>query len=306
MSYLLVVDDNIDLRLVVTQFLRVAGHEVAEAGDGKAALTSVEKREPDLMVLDLWMPEMSGLDVCRALKANPFTARIPILMLTAQSDLNYKLQGYEAGADDYLAKPFEPLELQARVQALLRLVRREADRNPSSGLPGGRAIESEIARRAAQSETFAVIYFDLDHFKSFADSFGFAIADKVISATGPVLQRALERAGVAQNFAGHIGGDDFIVVTDAARAEDVARAARDEFRTAVENIIGTSAFASGTFKSVDRDGNEREFALGGLASMILVVENGVYQSPGHLGQRAAELKRRAKAQGVGSLIVENL
>jgi diguanylate cyclase (GGDEF)-like protein len=308
MSYLLVVDDNEDLRYAVAQLLRLSGYEVTEASDGKAALRAVESREPDLMVLDLWMPGMSGLEVCGVLKSNPFTAQIPILMLTAQSDLEHKIQGFQAGADDYLAKPFEPLELRARVQALLRIVRRESERNPSSGLPGGPAIEAEITRRleSADKSPFAVIYFDLDHFKPYADTFGFAVADATISATGEALRHAVSSCGAPGDFAGHIGGDDFIAVTNAEVAQGVAQAAADEFRAVVARILGSETAASGVFQSRDREGRECEFPLASMAAVILTVEPDKYQSLNHLGSRAAELKRQAKLQGAGSLIVADL
>ena len=252
MSYLLVVDDHDDLRAAVSLLLRVAGHEVAMAADGHQALASVSEREPDLIVLDLWMPGLSGFAVCRVLKQNPFTARIPVLMLTAQSDVDHKIEGFEAGADDYLAKPFEPRELQARVTSLLRLVQREGERNPSSGLPGGVAIEAEIARRLAlqreNGAAFCVGYLDLDHFKSFADTFGFAIADQVIRAMGPALRNALASCGSPDDFAGHIGGDDFIVVTSADKAEIIARATSAEFSRAVAQAIGEEAMQRGTFR----------------------------------------------------------
>src|SRR6185503_13616034 len=134
---------------LVCRVLEAAGHQVVTAPDGAAALAAIEAREPELVVLDLCMPGLSGIEVCRAIKANPFTARIPVLLLTAMSDIEDKIEAFEAGADDFLVKPFHPQELLARVVALLRIVRRESDRNPSSGLPGGRAIQEEIERRAA-------------------------------------------------------------------------------------------------------------------------------------------------------------
>ncbi|HEY7877703.1 MAG TPA: response regulator, partial [Gemmatimonadaceae bacterium] len=167
MSYVLCVDDHEDMRLMVREILASAGHEVHLAPDGPSALAAIQSREPALLVLDLIMPGMSGIEVCRAVKLNPFTARIPVLMLTARGDVEHKVEAFEAGADDYLAKPFDPRELRARIVALLRLVRREGDRNPTSGLPGGKAIEDEIARRAGLRERFAICYIDLDNFKPF-------------------------------------------------------------------------------------------------------------------------------------------
>src|SRR5215211_4850214 len=146
-SYLLLADDNEGMRLMLRDLFRASGHDVALAGDGHEVLASIQQREPDLVVLDNSMPGMSGFEVCRRIKQNPFTARIPVLILTAQGTVESKVEGFAAGADDYLAKPFDPRELRARVHALLRLVQRERDRNPTSGLPGGHAIEKEIAQR---------------------------------------------------------------------------------------------------------------------------------------------------------------
>ena len=140
---------------MLRDLFRSSGHEVCLAEDGLAALASIREREPDLVILDHSMPGMSGFEVCRNVKRNPFTARIPVLMLTAQSEIESKIEGFAAGADDYLAKPFDPRELRARVSALLRLVEREGDRNPDERL-AGRTRDREgdrarASRRASRS-----------------------------------------------------------------------------------------------------------------------------------------------------------
>ena len=185
MPHIFCVDDSEMILQMVSKVLESSGRTVETALDGDEALEKIAVREPSLIVLDWEMPHLSGIEVCRIVKGNPFTARIPILMLTAQSDISNKIAGFEAGADDYLGKPFHPLELQARVEALLRLVQRESDRNPSSGLPGARAVRLEIERRVAASEHFALCYIDLNHFKPFADTFGFDVADSCLLYTSP-------------------------------------------------------------------------------------------------------------------------
>src|SRR5687767_4081071 len=201
------------MRHMVRDLLESSGHEIGLAADGPSALASVNAREPDLLILDLNMPGLSGYDVCRAVKRNPGTARVPILMLTAQASVEHKLEGFEAGADDYLPKPFDARELRARVSALLRLVRREADRNPTSGLPGGHAIEDELTRRVSRKETFAVCYIDLDNFKPFADHFGFSVADDVIRDTGDAIRLAVSTVGASDAFVGPSGRAAFLVIT---------------------------------------------------------------------------------------------
>jgi len=302
LSYLLFADDNADMRRMVQSLLESAGHEVALVPDGSAALASIQQREPDLLILDLAMPNMTGFDVCRAVKANPFTARIPVLMLTAEDEIDSKVAGFEAGADDYLAKPFDPRELRARVSALLRLVRREADRNPTSGLPGGRAIEEEIAIRVARRQRFAVCYLDLDNFKAFADTFGFTLCDQVIRDMGGALRAAAGAVGAQGDFVGHIGGDDFIIVTNDDKGEPVAGESAKRFREVITRAVGAQVAAAGSFVGRDRDGSLKRFPLAGVSAAVLLVDPARWVSMTHLGEAAAELKRLAKQRGDGTIL----
>ena len=289
---------------MVRDLLESSGHEISLAADGPSALAAVKAREPDLLILDLNMPGLSGYDVCRALKRNPGTSRVPILMLTAQSSVEHKLEGFEAGADDYLPKPFDVRELRARVSALLRLVRREADRNPTSGLPGGHAIDEELDARVARRETFGVCYIDLDNFKPFADHYGFSVADSVIRETGDAIRMAVSAVGSPTDFVGHIGGDDFIVITEAPRADDLSRECAMRFREVVGRAVGGEAMEIGTFTAIDRSGILRTMPLACMSVAILTVLPDDWISSKHLGARAAEVKRRAKHRGPGTIVAE--
>jgi PleD family two-component response regulator len=305
-SYLLFADDNEDMRLMVRALLSSSGHEVGLVADGVEALVAVAEREPDLLILDLDMPRMSGFQVCRAVKSNPFTARIPVLMLTAEWDVEKKVEGFEAGADDYLAKPFDPRELRARVTALLRLVRREADRNPTSGLPGGRAIEEEVGRSLARDRPFAVCYIDIDNFKAFADTFGFAVADEVIRGTGAALREAVVAVGEKGDFVGHIGGDDFLVVTTPDQAAPIVDEGTRRFRDVVRHVVGDEALGRGTFSGLDRNGTPTQFPIARFSTAVLMVRPESWVSMTHLGTTAAEVKRRAKQKGPGTILVEQV
>lgn len=315
MSFLLFADDNEDMRLMLRDLFRSVGHEVALAADGAAALQAIEEREPDLVILDHSMPALTGMDVCRRMKANPFTARIPVLMLTAQGGMESKVEGFAAGADDYLAKPFDPRELRARVNALLRLVQREGDRNPTSGLPGGRGIDREIARRIERGESFAICYLDLDNFKPFADTYGFAIADEIIRGVGAALRNVLALGngggtdarsdGPAAEFVGHIGGDDFIVICPPERAQSIASLGAQRCRDAFAAVVGVDAMQRGSFRGVDREGIVREFPLASISAAIVMVRPDAWVNLAHLGMRAADAKRRAKQRGPGTIYVDN-
>lgn len=119
MSVILVVDDDPDIRALVALKLSTAGHKVELAADGHGALRSVSNQVPDLVVLDVGMPGMSGFDVCRALRQQEATAKIPVMLLTAKAQESDVQTGFASGADDYIAKPFSPRELLSRVEAVL-------------------------------------------------------------------------------------------------------------------------------------------------------------------------------------------
>ncbi len=126
-AYILVVDDEPDLRELIRFNLTQAGHEVETASGGREALEAIRRQPPDLVVLDLMLPDLSGIEVCRAVRADPKLRSLPILMLTARSEEVDRVVGFELGADDYVTKPFSPRELTLRVGAILRRAKAASD-----------------------------------------------------------------------------------------------------------------------------------------------------------------------------------
>ena len=131
MARILVVEDDHDIAGLIEHYLRKAGHDVHRLSDGSAVMPHLSSGPADLVILDLMLPGMDGLLVCQALRSEPATASIPVIMLTARAEESDRLTGFELGADDYVTKPFSPRELTARVTALLR---RTAKTRPASGV----------------------------------------------------------------------------------------------------------------------------------------------------------------------------
>jgi two-component system, OmpR family, phosphate regulon response regulator PhoB len=125
MKSILIIEDEKDIVDLIEYHLKQSGFSVISALDGPAGLEKAKKKRPNLIILDLMLPEMDGKDICRALKSDPLTQSIPILMLTAKAEETDRLIGFELGADDYVTKPFSPKELVLRVKAILR--RKEVD-----------------------------------------------------------------------------------------------------------------------------------------------------------------------------------
>src|SRR6185503_13432009 len=158
---ILVVDDDPDIARFVEINMRLEGFDVRIARDGEEALAAVSDAMPDLVLLDVMMPRIDGVEVCRRLRADPATAHLPVIMLTAKSLSADKVVGLTAGADDYLIKPFDTLELVARVRSTLRRHAEMRSVSPLTGLPGNHRIDLEIARRVSADEAFALCHLDL-------------------------------------------------------------------------------------------------------------------------------------------------
>ena len=216
---ILVVDDDPDIARFVEVNLRSAGYDVAVAGDGEEALEKAGELRPDLVLLDVMMPRIDGFEVAQRLRKNPQTANTSIIMLTAKALSADKVTGLQSGADDYIIKPFDPIELLARVKGTLRRAKEMRNLSPLTGLPGNIRIQEEIERQVREARPFAVLYCDLDNFKTYNDQKGFVRGDRMIQATARIIQDAVVEFDGAEGFVGHVGGDDFVAVVSPEVAE---------------------------------------------------------------------------------------
>src|SRR4026208_466136 len=217
----LVVADDPDIARFVEVNLRSAGYEVAVAGDGEEALDKAAELRPDLVLLDVMMPRIDGFEVAQRLRRSPQTANTSIIMLTAKALSADKVTGLQAGADDYIIKPFDPIELLARVKGTLRRAKEMRNLSPLTGLPGNIRIQEEIERMVREESPFAVLYADLDNFKAYNDQKAFVQGDGLIQATARIIQDAIVHINTREGFVGHVGGDDFVAVVDPDVAEQV-------------------------------------------------------------------------------------
>ncbi|MFH0901538.1 MAG: response regulator [Pseudomonadota bacterium] len=226
---IVVAEDDDAIAHLVAASLGDAGFLCLRARDGDEAMTLVRREAPDLLVLDVMMPRTDGLEVAKRLKSDVLASRIPVLMLTSLGSVDDRVRGLDAGADDYLPKPFDLRELHARVRALIRTSRRERDRNPTTNLPGSTAVEDHVDQLLKKKIPCALLYLDVDHFEAYADGFGFHRADDLVAELGKmILDRARAYCGPGA-FVGHVGGDDFVLVVDPQAAEDLARDLIEDF-----------------------------------------------------------------------------
>lgn len=292
MGKILFADDDRAMREMVADALTAAGHSVRAVPNGNAALQELRADPPDLALLDYRMGEPDGFAVCQQIKTDPQLEHLPVLILTAEGDLDNRIRGFEAGANDYLPKPFDARELVARVRALLSLTEQARGLNPSTGLPGGISIEREFALRRERGKSFALCYVDLENFKSFNDRFGFATANSVIERLGHDLRRAV--AGTP-HFAGHIGGDDFVVMCDQVSAKPLVEGVQRRLREAMARYVPAEVVERGGYAGRTRGGDRDWIPLTRAMAVILYLDPETMPSLAVLAETAAEGKARVKA-----------
>ena len=291
---ILVVDDDVDIAGFVGKNLRMEGFEVAVAHDGAAALQMVRAFEPDLVVLDLMMPEIDGVEVTRRLRADPVTASLPIIMLTAKGQTPDKVLGLRAGADDYLVKPFDNLELLARIESALRRHQESRDVSPLSGLPGNHRILREVSERLRSGMPFAVCYCDIDGFKAVNDAYGFARGDEFIITLGRKLLAAV--ADRRSAFVGHVGGDDFVVICDPDDIRPITERAVSEFEKAADELYDAEDRDRGYVSVKSRRDGKTDVGLVTVSVGVALSTRRPYADPRQLIADATEMKAVAKSQ----------
>ncbi len=301
-DHILVVEDDPSIRRILRLQLEAAGYEVTEAEEGAAALRILETEMPDLALLDMMMPNMDGNAVCRAIRADRRVRHLPIIFLTAKSTSESKIMGLDEGANDYLTKPYDRKELLVRVKNLIGWGRAQRNSNPLTGLPGNPAIEAEVESRLEKGRVFAFMYVDLDHFKTYNDYYSYRAGDDVIRFLARILAHAVDTEGEDDDFVGHVGGDDFVVITTPPRAEAVAGCIVNDFDEGILDLYQPRERNQGYVEVENRQSQIERFPL--LSVTIALVESDRYHIDhiAMLNDIVAELKRHGKQQP-GSVVV---
>ncbi|HVE15072.1 MAG TPA: response regulator, partial [Elusimicrobiota bacterium] len=262
---LVVADDQTELLSLMKMALEMDGYDVTTASDGEEALQVIRDNPPDIAVIDLWMPKKDGFEVCAELKSDPALSHMPIIILSGAGSKDDKIQGMELGIDDFVTKPVELAELLARIRMILRRSQQDLDANPLTRLPGNVSIQRRITDGIAAQKPLAVLYLDLNGFKAYNDAYGFEAGDQVIKATAQLLIRAVRASGPGKDFVGHIGGDDFIIVSDPDRMEPLSAAIIQEFDALAPTFYKEEDRKRGKILAQDRQGKLVEFPLLSIA-----------------------------------------
>ena len=293
---ILVVDDDEDIVRVVRINLELEGFQVETAGDGQEALEKALALPPNLVLLDIMMPRMDGLTALRKMRSHGTLAGTSIVLLTARGLTEDRVSGLELGADDYITKPFDVTEMVARVKAVLRRTQAARDTSPLTGLPGNFRIGTEIEKRVATGESFAVVYGDLDNFKAFNDHYGFMRGDEVIRFCASCFSKAAENVGISDAFIGHIGGDDFVTIIPPDVSEAFCKEVIEQFDDGILDLYDTADALRGYIEVIDRRGERFAFPVVSLSLGVASTDVRDISTQWEASAIAVEMKEFAKKQ----------
>lgn len=298
---ILLADDSHAIRFLVSEILTNAGFTVVQAENGQEAIDKTYKENPDLLILDYEMPQKTGFEVVKEVRSRTGYLHTPIIIFTAVTDKSTKLEGLGLDIDDYLTKPADEDEIVARVKLLLKRNKQKMDCNPLTRLPGNPSIQARVEAEIAAGNPFAVLYCDLNNFKSFNDHYGFEAGDRVLKTEADIITRAASK--VPGSFVGHIGGDDFIVVCPFAAAESVAEEIASETDKIAPSFYNETDRAQGFMTAVNRKGETENFKFLSIGIGIVHNTKRPLTSFAMVSNIGSELKCLAKQHEDGSYYV---
>ncbi len=294
---ILVVEDDFDISNMLQLYFKSLGYEVYLAPRGEQALELTRQKLPNVIVLDIMLPDIDGYEVCRRLRTNLRTSHIPILFLTQKDERSDKIHGLELGADDYITKPFDVEELRLRVRNTIQRAEIESLTSPSTGLPSGRLIEQQL-RELLRRDDWGLLYIGINGLHAFNEVYGFVAGDEVLRFIGMLLSSVVDEVGTADDFIGHIGGDDFIVISH----KDKVSAMRAELEKRFAENVGTHydfiTRMQGYLVVKDEEGKEQQVPLMSLQVGTLTADDGPFTDIREVTEVAAEVRRSARRNAV--------
>ncbi len=297
----LLVEDDRDLVDFLQHMLESEKYQVVTAMDGEDALRKARTERPDVILLDVLLPKMHGFEVCQRLRQDPGTCLIPIIMVTSLTAIKDRLTGFKLGADEYISKPFEPIELLARVERLIERTRQNIASNPLTGLPGGLPMEEEVKRRLGAEEEFSLGLVDANGFAAFNDEMGFERGDGVLRLLGTILRSAAVELGNRNDMASHLGGDDFAILTTPARSEVIATRVLENVEALIPMQYDEASREQG--HRLGKDGKPNPFLS--VAIGFVNVSPGSFKHQAQVMDRARKALADAKKKGGNQLVNTN-
>jgi len=293
---ILIIDKDHDTLNLLSSRLEARGYSVITCDSSLGSVHIVNDVLPDLILLYAGMEKIWNEELPRIIKKNTHNLFVPIIMMTEREHIAEQIMGMHRGFDDFMLKPFNPLELQLRIEMNLKRAQETVQANPLTKLPGNIAIEHKIKDNISSGNKYSVCYIDIDNFKSFNDKYGFDKGDDVIFQTSRIILRAAQAFGDDETFVGHIGGDDFVVIINPDIEEAFAAKCIEEFDRIIPTHYSKEDQEAGKIFIKSRRGEEEQYPLMSISVAAVTNINRTFTNSGEIAQTAAEVKKFLKTQ----------
>ncbi len=291
----IISDDSMATRKIIRDTLKREEFEVREAENGIEALDMIFEERPDIAILNVQMPELDGWHVLKELKEDFRTSSIPVIMLAVEGEVDARTIGYKISGVDYLIKPFEPLELVARVKSFLEDSKKEQGKDALTGLTKNIALEDKVKSRLKDNERkSAFILLDMDNFKAFNNAYGYIQGDRAIKILADNVIDAIKDEGNSDDLAARIGGDDFMVVSTADKADNICRHIIEHFDKDILSLYSEEDRKKGYIVTEDSNGKIQRYSIMTLSIGITTTERKGLNDYRLVAEISREVKKCAK------------
>ena len=304
MSRILVVDDDIDLAELFHTKLVSLRHEVVVANTGEGAFELAKQFKPDIALLDIMLPGITGYQICRKIRRDPELYPISILILTALGEEPEVLHGLDQGADDYLAKPFKLEMLTQKIELLGGLRASIQKRNTVTNLPGIEAVKREINHRLARGIKIATCYIEITDFKPFCALKGKEGQMKVLQFVSKLLVSTRNGAGVYESYISHVGGGSFAIMMNSEDYERFCAALIESFDQTIKSMYNANEVSQGFIVATDRRGVDGKYPLMALAIGVTHNENREFKNAAKIFEVFTQIQQVNSAQGKSTVYVD--
>src|SRR5258706_2085406 len=258
---ILIIEDDLDVAEMLNAYYRVQGYDVFTVNWGEDGVRSGQSVHPDLVILDIRLPDIDGYEVARRLRADRHTADIPIIFLTEKRDRADRLQGLELGADDYITKPFDVQELRLRVRNSLKRVSQGSLTNPITGLPEGPLVHEKLSEVLHGDDEW-ILLVSIENMGAFREAYGFVASDDVLRAISLMVVNTMREESRPEDFLGHLSGTDFILIMPPGNMTGLSDNLRSRLEQSMEYFYPVKDREHASLKSTRLDANLADLSVG--------------------------------------------
>lgn len=272
--------------------------------EAKGAVEHLFNCPPDLLIVDNRVKDVPAVELARLVKSENVYRQLPVIVCLDDADFEQPWDWEKVEVDDFLLRPFSLPVVRERVNLTICRAMRALDANPLSKLPGNTSIIKRIQSLIDRTEDFALAYCDLDYFKSFNDKYGFSRGDEVLMMSARIIVNTVKGFVGEKSFVGHVGGDDFVVITSPKIIEEVCQRIIFSFDGIVPNFYDVEDRKRKSIVSTDRQGNVQTFPLMAISIAVVFNRNGSLKHYGEASAIAMGLKKKAKENPKSSYVID--